>query len=97
MKKTFLLAPSLDQPAKINDPVPRSLQVMRLRREIKKITVHIQKSTSLDELDKAWGVLCRLQEALALVMEWAEAHQNAAQRTRNHAGQPVLGSTEASS
>ena len=42
------------------------MPVELLQREIKKISALINESTSLDELDKAWATLCRLQEAVAL-------------------------------
>jgi hypothetical protein len=45
---------------------PTSLSVELLQREIKKISARINRTTSLDELDKAWATLCRLQDALAL-------------------------------
>ena len=45
---------------------PISLPVELLQREIKKISARINRSTSLDELDKAWETLCRLRDALAL-------------------------------
>jgi len=43
-----------------------SVHVELLRREIKKIADRINRSVSLDELDRTWATLCRLQEALAL-------------------------------
>jgi len=43
-----------------------SVPVELLQREITKIAAHINRSVSLDELDRAWATLCRLQEALAL-------------------------------
>jgi len=43
-----------------------SVPVELLQREIKKIAARINRSVSLDELDRAWATLCRLQEALAL-------------------------------
>jgi hypothetical protein len=50
-----------------------SVPVKLLRREIKKIAARLDTSASLDELDLAWATLCRLQDALALVMERAKA------------------------
>ena len=44
----------------------RSVPVALLQREIKKIIALINRSVSLDELDRARATLCRLQEALAL-------------------------------
>jgi hypothetical protein len=46
---------------------PYSLPVERLQREIRKISARIDRSASLDELDKTWATLCRLQDALALM------------------------------
>ena len=43
-----------------------SVPVELLRREIKKIAALMNRSASLDELDRAWAMLRRLQEALAL-------------------------------
>jgi hypothetical protein len=43
-----------------------SVPVELLQREIRKIADLINRSVSLDELDRAWAVLWRLQEALAL-------------------------------
>ena len=43
-----------------------SMSVELLQREIKKITALINRSASLNDLDRAWATLCRLQEALAL-------------------------------
>jgi hypothetical protein len=43
-------------------PVP----VAQLQREIRKIDASINRSASLDELDRAWATLWRLQEALAV-------------------------------
>jgi hypothetical protein len=43
-----------------------SVPVELLQREIKKIAALINRSASLDELDRAWATLCRLREALAL-------------------------------
>jgi hypothetical protein len=37
-----------------------------LQREIKKVSAHINRSASWDELDETWAMLCRLQDALAL-------------------------------
>jgi hypothetical protein len=51
----------------------RSMSVKQLRREIKRIAAHIHESASMDELDRAWATLCRLQDALALAMEKAKA------------------------
>jgi hypothetical protein len=50
------------------DPKPAltSQPVKLLLREITKISARINRSASLDELDKAWATLCRLQEAVAL-------------------------------
>jgi hypothetical protein len=45
---------------------PSSLPIKLLLREIKKISARINRSASLDELDKAWATLCRLRDALAL-------------------------------
>ena len=42
------------------------VSVELLQREIKEIAACINRSVSLDELDRAWATLCRLQEALAL-------------------------------
>jgi hypothetical protein len=52
---------------------PLSLPVKRLQREIKRVARHIHKSGSLDELDRAWATLCRLNDALALAMERGKA------------------------
>jgi len=43
-----------------------SVPVELLQREIKKIAALVNKSASLDELDRAWAMLCRLRDALAL-------------------------------
>jgi hypothetical protein len=43
-----------------------SVPVELLEREIRKIAALINRSASLDELDRAWAMLCRLKEALAL-------------------------------
>ena len=49
------------------------MSVEQLRREIRKISVRIiGKCASLDDLDKAWTTLCRLQEALVLATERAK-------------------------
>jgi len=47
----------------------RSMSVAQLRREIKRIAERLDKSMSLDDLDRAWTTLCRLQDALALATE----------------------------
>jgi hypothetical protein len=52
---------------------PISLPVELLQREIKKISARINRSASLDELDKAWATLCRLQEAVALATTRAKS------------------------
>jgi len=57
----------------MRDPKPSPLTVKLLQREIKKIAVRIGKSTSKDEVDRAWAILCRLQDALALATERAKA------------------------
>ena len=44
-----------------------------LHREIKKIVRRLDKSTSLDELVRAWAILCRLQDALVIATERAKA------------------------
>ncbi|HKD58032.1 MAG TPA: hypothetical protein VKD45_11015 [Hyphomicrobiaceae bacterium] len=46
-----------------------SMPVEILRREIKKIAARINRCASMDELDQAWATLCRLQDALAVVVE----------------------------
>jgi hypothetical protein len=43
-----------------------SVPVAQLQREIRKIDASINRSASLDELDRAWATLWRLQEALAV-------------------------------
>jgi len=43
-----------------------SVPVELLQREIRKIAALINRRASLDELDRAWAMLCRLKEALAL-------------------------------
>ena len=63
-----LSAPVVKMPADLH-----SVPVALLRREIKKIAVRIGKSTSKDEVDRAWAILCRLQDALALATERAKA------------------------
>jgi hypothetical protein len=50
-----------------------SLSVAQLQREIKKVSARINRSASWDELDKTWGTLCRLQDALALATERAKS------------------------
>ena len=50
-----------------------SLPVKRLQREIKKIAAHINGCASMEELDRAWATLCRLQDALALATDRAKA------------------------
>jgi hypothetical protein len=42
-----------------------SVPVVLLQREISKIIALINRSASLDELDRAWATLCRLRDALA--------------------------------
>lgn len=56
-------------PGKMIDPksAPLSLPVKLLHCEIKKIGARINRSVSLDELDKTWTTLCRLQDALATI------------------------------
>jgi hypothetical protein len=54
-------------------PAPLSLPTKLLLREIKTISAHINRSASLDELDRAWATLCRLQEALALATTRAKS------------------------
>ena len=49
-----------------------SVPVALLRREIKKIARRINGSTSKDELDRAWAILYRLQDALAFATERAK-------------------------
>jgi len=44
-----------------------SVPVELLQREIKKIAACINRSVSLDDLDRAWATLCRLREALATI------------------------------
>ena len=51
----------------------RSMSVKQLRREIKNIAGRIHRSASMDELDRAWATLCRLQDALALATERAKS------------------------
>src|SRR5215469_595462 len=46
-----------------------SMPVEVLRREIRKIAARINRCASMDELDQAWATLCRLQDALAVVVE----------------------------
>ena len=66
----FLARPPTTSLAKmINPSAPISLHVALLQREIKKIAACLHRSASLDELDRAWATLCRLQEALTLAME----------------------------
>jgi len=50
-----------------------SVPVKLLQREIKKIAAHLNRCASMDELDRAWATLCRLQDALALATERAKA------------------------
>ena len=50
-----------------------SVPAALLHREIKKIARRINGSASKDELDRAWAILYRLQEALALATERAKA------------------------
>jgi hypothetical protein len=59
---------------KMDEPKLTSLlSIKLLQREIKKIAGNIGSSASSDDLDRAWATLCRLQDALALVMERAKA------------------------
>jgi hypothetical protein len=51
----------------------RSMSVKQLRREIKRIAARLHKSASMDELDRAWATLCRMQDALALATERAKS------------------------
>jgi hypothetical protein len=52
----------------------RSMSVKQLQREIRKISTRvIGKCASMDELDQAWAMLTRLQDALALATERAKA------------------------
>ena len=51
----------------------RSMSIKQLRREIKNIADRIHRSRTLDELDRAWATLCRLQDALALATERAKS------------------------
>jgi hypothetical protein len=44
-----------------------SVPVELLQREIKKIAALINRSASLDELDRAWATLCRLRAAVATI------------------------------
>ena len=50
-----------------------SVPVELLRREIKKIVARINRSASLDDLDRTWATLYRLQDALALAKLRAKA------------------------
>ena len=49
------------------------MSIKQLRREIKNIAGRIHRSRTLDELDRAWATLCRLQDALALATERAKS------------------------
>ena len=50
-----------------------SMPVALLQREIKNIAARINRSASLDELDRALASLSRLQDALALATERAKS------------------------
>ena len=71
--RQFCLPPS--QPASLVKKTAdlHSVPVELLRRDIKKIAARINRRASFDELDRAWAMLCRLQDALALATERAKS------------------------